>query len=299
MGIGQLAAAADLPVRTIRFYCDHGILESQRSSGGHRVFDADIAIGHVVLIRRLRALGLGLPVIADVLHDQRSLGEAVAVQCAELDVELATLAWRRASLRAIESAPPKQRAARLALLAAAQDGHAAHEELVRFWRSILGAMGPKHFDGYLAMSVPEPPASPDPTDVLAYAELTDIVTRPRSKAAVWEQIWKTQLGQIRDQRGFLTDLARVCLNVLPLVTQGVQPHPGSELDAFVAAHATARKQHDSPHFRGRLLQEARYADPNTSRYWALTAELLGTPATVGHAHHWLCQALNYSVHLKR
>ncbi|WP_373281250.1 MerR family transcriptional regulator [Nocardia testacea] len=38
-----MARTTGLTVRTIRFYCDEGILESQRSAGGHRMFDADSA----------------------------------------------------------------------------------------------------------------------------------------------------------------------------------------------------------------------------------------------------------------
>lgn len=95
LGIGDLARLTGVPVRTIRFYCDTGILEPRRSAGGHRRFGPS-AVDRLGLVRRLRRLGLGLPAIADVLTGERSVAEAVAAERAALDVELAALAWRRA-----------------------------------------------------------------------------------------------------------------------------------------------------------------------------------------------------------
>jgi DNA-binding transcriptional MerR regulator len=129
VNIGELARNTGLAVRTIRFYCDEGILESHRSAGGHRMFDLDSAAERLQLVRRLRTLGLGLGSITDVLHGKRSIAEAIAAESARLDIEFRSLARRRASLRAVETATPTQRAERLALLAAAQDGSAAHDEL--------------------------------------------------------------------------------------------------------------------------------------------------------------------------
>ncbi|NKZ09334.1 MerR family transcriptional regulator, partial [Actinomadura latina] len=97
LGIGDLAALTGVSVRTIRFYCDEGVLEPGRSAGGHRRFDRS-AVDRLRLVRRLRALGLGLPAIAAVLAGDRSLAEAVAAERRAADAELASLAWRRASL---------------------------------------------------------------------------------------------------------------------------------------------------------------------------------------------------------
>ncbi|WP_217919824.1 MerR family transcriptional regulator [Actinomadura sp. BRA 177] len=102
LGIGDLAALTGVSVRTIRFYCDEGVLEPGRSAGGHRRFDRS-AVDRLRLVRRLRTLGLGLPAIVAVLTGDRSLAEAVAAERRAADAELAALAWRRASLRAIEA----------------------------------------------------------------------------------------------------------------------------------------------------------------------------------------------------
>ena len=56
VGIGELSRLIGVPVRTIRFYCDEGLVQPHRSSGGHRLFDP-AAVDRLRLVRRLRALG--------------------------------------------------------------------------------------------------------------------------------------------------------------------------------------------------------------------------------------------------
>lgn len=291
VSIGELARSTGLAVRTIRFYCDEGILESRRSAGGHRMFDADSATERLLLIRRLRALGLGLGSITDVLRGERSLDEAITVESARLEIEFRSLAWRRASLRAVETAPPTQRAERLALLAAAQDGRAVHDALVRFWRRILAPIPKRDFDIHVGWNVPEPPADPSVDEVVAFAELADLVADPEMNSAVRQQYWRYQPDLIRDRRGLYADVGDLMTDVAALVSKGVRPHSGSELDRFVNAHANARGERDSPRFRKQLLLNATDTDHRIHRYWALTSQLLGTRATVGPAHNWVYEAL--------
>jgi DNA-binding transcriptional MerR regulator len=176
IGIGDLARQTGLPVRTIRFYCDEGLLEPVRSTGGHRRFDV-ATVDRLNLIRRLRGLGLGLRLITDVLAGRRSLADAVAAERAALDGEVATLAWRRSALRAVEEAPPVDRAARLELLSAVQDGFSAHDILVRLWRPMTGApIPPDSARMFLDVSAPRPPELPTPAQVVAYAELVRLAT---------------------------------------------------------------------------------------------------------------------------
>jgi DNA-binding transcriptional MerR regulator len=295
MSIGELARTCGLPVRTIRFYCDEGILESQRSVGGHRMFDAKDATERLLLVRRLRALGLGLKSITDVLQGERAITEVIAVESARLDIEFRSLAWRRASLRAIEAATPAQRTERLALLAAARDGYAAHDCLVRFWRRTLTPISLRDFDAYVDAYIPKPPADPTATQVVAYAELTDLVTQPGLDRAVQQQFWIDKPTSLRDRGGFFLNIGEVMMDVLPLVSKGARPHPGNEVDRYVDAHAKARGERDSPRFRERLLADNTDTDHRIHRFWGLTAELLGTPTSLGQAHRWLCDELARSL----
>ncbi|WP_196054625.1 MerR family transcriptional regulator [Nocardia aurantiaca] len=286
-----MARSTGFAVRTIRFYCDEGILESQRSAGGHRMFDADSATERLRLVRRLRALGIGLSSIIDVLREERSMTEVIAAESARLDIEFRSVAWRRASLRAIETVAPAQRAERLALLAAAQDGGAVHDCLVRFWRRILAPIPRHEIDRWVGWNVPEPPADPSIDEVVAYAELAAIVADPDMNNVVRQQYWRSQPELIRDDHGLYVEVGDVLTDVVPLVSEGVRPHAGSELDRFVNAHAHARGERDSPRFREQLLIDATDSDHRVHRYWALTARFFGTRVSVGRAHDWVYNAL--------
>ncbi|MCP9804088.1 MerR family DNA-binding transcriptional regulator [Cyanobium sp. T1G-Tous] len=70
--IGAVAARLGVSVKTIRFYCDQGLLQpSGRSEGHYRLFDKSVD-SDLALIRTLRGLELPLPTIKAVLEARRS-----------------------------------------------------------------------------------------------------------------------------------------------------------------------------------------------------------------------------------
>ncbi|MFI7637963.1 MerR family transcriptional regulator [Nonomuraea sp. NPDC049400] len=291
LGIGDLAALTGVPVRTIRFYCDEGIIESVRSVGGHRRFGRS-AVERLGLVRRLRGLGLGLPAITAVLNGERSMAEAVAAERAALDVRLADLAWRRASLRAVEEASPAERAARLDLLAAVKDGCAARDALIDFWRrTMVAPVAEEMFAGFVAMAVPQPPLDPTPPQVVAYAELVTLVG-DRSLLRGLLDRGRVNVEVIADENELMFGIAEACTMVGPMVRAGEPPREGPELDRFVAAHASVRGRGDTPQFRRELLANvAPDRDPRMRRYWRLVGEVSGEVATLGSTHLWLADSL--------
>jgi DNA-binding transcriptional MerR regulator len=65
--IGQVSALSDLPVKTIRFYEERGLIQAaDRTSGGFRLF-APAVLTRLSFIRRSQALGLSLNDIQDIL----------------------------------------------------------------------------------------------------------------------------------------------------------------------------------------------------------------------------------------
>ncbi|MGW3565488.1 MerR family transcriptional regulator [Streptomyces sp. NPDC000941] len=296
LSIGELSQLTGLPVRTIRFYCDEGFVESVRSTGGHRRFLPD-TVDRVTLLRRLRALGLGLTAIDSVLSGRRSIAEVAAQERAKIDIELATLAWRRASLRAVEQAAPAERAARLELLAVVTDGRAAQHLLEAFWsRTALPALPSMSEDGasmFISVSVPEPPDDPTPEQVVAYATLVAIVDDHRLRQQIWA---RTRTGDefVAYQNALLDGgIGEACELARARVRVGERPGPGPLLDRFVEAHATTRGTRDSLTFRRTLLRTAA-VDRSSSlrRYWELVGDITGEDVTVGEAHTWLLDSLD-------
>ncbi|MGW4484903.1 MerR family transcriptional regulator [Amycolatopsis sp. NPDC004368] len=292
LGIGDLARRTGVPVRTIRFYCDEGLLEPARSAGGHRRFDAG-AVERLTLVRRMRGLGLGLPLITDVLAGRRSLADAVAAERASLDREFATLAWRRSVLRAVEDATPIDRPARLELLSAVEDGHASHEVLVRLWRPMTTGPMPAHSARmFLALSAPPPPEVPTPEQVVAYATLV-LLAADQSFVTALRDSTLVNHDRIADLAALHADVAEACALASADVASGTRPAPGPALDRFVAAHAAALGAADTPAFR-RTLNHRTAPDrtPQVRRYWTLTGEVTGEAAPMGVTHTWLLDALN-------
>ncbi|WP_157224812.1 MerR family transcriptional regulator [Nocardia thailandica] len=291
VSIGELARTTGLSVRTIRFYCDEGLLESRRSSGGHRIFEQGAAVDRVLLVRRLRAFGLGLDSISAVLSRERSLDEVLAAESERVDQEFRSLAWRRASLRAVASVAAVDRPGRLALLAVAQDANAVHDCLIQFWHRILAPLPRAAGDAWVCWNVPEPPADPAAEQVVAFAELVALANDEGMKAAVRHQYWRSHAEQIRDPFALFSAMGDLMVDVVPLVANGTRPRGGRELDRFVGLHAHARGQRDTAEFRTQLLAAATDTDDRIHRYWDLTEDLLPGRVTIGRAHDWLYRAL--------
>ncbi len=287
--IGELARRTGLSVRTIRFYCDEGILAPRRSPGGHRIFEAGAATERVLTIRRLRTFGLGLDAITGVLRGERSLDDAIAAETACLDAEFTSLAWRRAALRAVTAAPATERTARLILLAAAQDGTTAHDHLVRFWRRVLSPIPQQEIERYVSWNVPEPPVDPSVDDIVAYAELTALAVEPTTHDALKRYVWRTRPELVRNPHHLYTAIDEIMADVVTRITNEISPYHGTELDRFVRAHADARGIPDSPRFRQHLRTDT--TDQRAHRYWSLTTQLLGPRITVGRALQWINGAL--------
>ena len=67
-----MASYSGVPVKTIRFYCDEGLIRpATRSDGGYRLFD-DSIYAELSLIRTLRAMDVPLAELRRILEVRRS-----------------------------------------------------------------------------------------------------------------------------------------------------------------------------------------------------------------------------------
>ncbi len=82
--IGSIAKESGVPIKTIRYYEELGLLQAiGRTEGGYRLFDAN-AVTRLSFIKRAQSLGLSLAEIKEFLdvHDQGTL------PCAHVRVRL-------------------------------------------------------------------------------------------------------------------------------------------------------------------------------------------------------------------
>ncbi|MEU1472785.1 MerR family transcriptional regulator [Streptomyces sp. NPDC005761] len=297
--IGELAERAGVTVKTVRFYSDNGLLpESARSAGGHRRYGPD-SLGRLRLLRSLRSLGLPVREVRRVLDEEdgagRVLEDVVAGQLREVGSQLTALRWREAGMRLVLECPSGERAERLRLIGAVA-GPPSTAPLARFWRAWLPPRMPARATAaFLEVAVVQPPDAPDPAQVLAFARLNALVTRPCTGAERPQPEAHKASGP-RASTVLYAGLAQAYELAGAQVRRGVEPHPGEELDSFVDAYASAYGSRDTTAFRG-LLAGQLAADPRIDRYWELTAEVITAPGrppepTPGTAHDWLFAALD-------
>ncbi|HWU05848.1 MAG TPA: MerR family transcriptional regulator [Streptomyces sp.] len=300
-GIGELAERAGVSVKTVRFYSDSGLLpETTRSAGGHRRYGPG-SLGRLQMIRSLRTMDLPVSAVRRILEEEDTAGraggaleDAVAGQLRSLGSELRALRWREAALRSVQECPAAERADRLRLIGAVT-APPDTAPLARFWRAWLPPRMPaRSVTAFLEAAIPQPPEDPEPRQVLAFARLNALVSRPCGRDEQTQPHAHRAAGA-RASAILYAGLARAYELAGEEMRQARDPHPGDALDGFVDAYASARKTADTLEFR-RVLARRLGADPRIDRYWELTAELVspragGPEPTPGSAHDWLVAAL--------
>ncbi|MFM2080535.1 MAG: hypothetical protein RLZZ124_1008 [Cyanobacteriota bacterium] len=70
--IGEVAGRSGLPVKTIRFYSDEGLIRpAGRSAGGYRLYGEEV-LAELSLIRTLKAMEIPLQAVRRILESRRS-----------------------------------------------------------------------------------------------------------------------------------------------------------------------------------------------------------------------------------
>ncbi|MEU1664284.1 MerR family transcriptional regulator [Streptomyces sparsogenes] len=264
VGIGELAARTGLPVKTIRYYSDIGLLpESGRSPGGHRRYAAD-ALPRLRLIQRLRALDTPIAAIAAVMTGERSLAELVTHELDAVQARLREATWRQGMLRTLDDCPGPERLRRLALLAGVGRPEEAHDRLVRYWRWALPAdLPPRLARAVIEGAVPVPPDTPTAATVLGYAELHALATGDDRRR-------QPQRHQVGDVASFYAGVIDACALATEALATGCPARHAEALDHFVRTYARVGGHDDTPAFRAHLRARFRHGtrpDGFTPRYW--------------------------------
>ncbi|WP_425825360.1 MerR family transcriptional regulator [Streptomyces fractus] len=297
--IGELAEHAGTTVKTVRFYSDNGLLpEHTRSAGGHRRYGSD-ALDRLRMIRSLRGLGLPVPEVRRIVDERAgaagALEDAVAGQLRTLGSRLSALRWQEAALRLVQECPPQERAHRLQLVGAL-DTPPSTAPLARFWRAWLPPRMPASSrTAFLEAAVPPPPDSPSPGQVLAFARLCALVSRPCTPDTGPTQPAAHSAAGARESSVLYAGLAEAYDLAAEPIRAGAPPAPGEALDCFVTTYASVARSRDTPTFRHGLARQLA-SDPRLDRYWDLVTEVTtpdgGHPEpTPGTAHDWLLAAL--------
>ena len=273
--IGELARRTGLTVKTIRFYSDRGIVEpAGRTHAGYRLYAPD-TVARLALVRTLRELGLGLPVIRQVLERELSLSEVATEHIAALDAQIGILRLRRVVLTAAaRRAPTPEEMERMHQLATLSE--AERRRLIDdFLDSVFeGPHGGAHYAAARRSMTPELPKDPTDEQINAWVELAELSLDPDFRATV-RRLHATALPDDAptpprpDLIAIVRDLAG------PAVARGIDPE-SPQADPVVAdltAHCTrahGRPDDAEPH-RWLLHRLHTATDPRRDRYVGLLA----------------------------
>ena len=274
--IGEVAARLGVPVRTVRFWSDEGLVDlPARSAGGYRLFDAD-AVARLDLVRTLRELGLGLPAIRELLARRRTVAEVAAEHVRALDAEIRLLRLRRTLLRFVAAAGTTTEEMgivhELATLSARERQQLIDGFVARAFEGVPDdAPGAGIAAGMRSLPA-ELPEDPTPEQVGAWLELARLVAdlafadRVREMALAGAGATPEEPDALGADAGRMVSLGREALasSVVP-----GSPQAEALVAEWLGADTGRRRQ-----LADRL---ATFTDARVERYWQLLGVLNGWP----------------------
>lgn len=284
--IGELARRTGVPVRTVRFWSDEGLLPvATRSGGGYRLYRTD-AVARLDLIRTLRELGLDLALVRRVLAAQETLPEVAAAHVRALDAEIRVLRTRRAVLASVARRGTSTEEMRvmheLAKLTAGERRRLIDDFVNETFAGVDG--------GHIAESMrglPDLPDEPTPEQVDAWIELGELIAdedfrmRARQMAVA---------GSMGEPEPFPVDNEKIVAEGTAALEAGVDP-ASPEGAAIAGRVLTADVDGEG---RRRIADGlATFTSAKVERYWALLGILAGRPAFPAQvpAYEWVIAAL--------
>ncbi|MEV4757905.1 MerR family transcriptional regulator [Micromonospora sp. NPDC049559] len=275
--IGQLAARTGLPVRTIRFWSDSGLVPpAGRSAGGYRLYDTE-AVARLDLLRTLRELGLDLGAVREILTRQSTVGDVARAHVRALDARIRALQVQRAVLRSVAQRNSTTEELRLmhdlARLSAEERQRMIDDFVDRAFEGIdPQAPGARIAQGMRQLPA-ELPADPAPEQVDAWLELAELVGDPSFADRVRQMALAGAAAPADAGQGGYEPSA-VLEHAGPAVADGVDPRSPegrAVLDRIVDPGLPAAE-------RDRLADQVEtFTDRRVERYWQLVGVLNGRP----------------------
>jgi DNA-binding transcriptional MerR regulator len=303
LSIGRLAELSGLPVKTIRFYSDEGLLPpAGRTDAGHRRYGAgDLA--RLQLIRSLREFEVDLPSIRRVLEGHEAMGDVLGAHIAALEQRVAGLHRQLAVLRAAATSPPETTVRRLQALTRL-DAADRRRLLEHFWDRVTDGLPEAGRDRLRPAGIPDLPLEPTSEQLDAWLELAQLVsdedfiaTTQANTAWLWDSVGQgAHLAPAIQAAGVARADARA------LAADGVSPEdPRADpiVARLVAGFAALLGRNDDQSFRSGLVDQVdARTDPRAARFWELVTIVDPSRAPADGAdpelaYTWLIAALRY------
>lgn len=303
--IGELSRRTGLPVKTIRYYSDIGLLpEYNRTQGRFRLYsDADMA--RLRLVIALRELGLDLATIRSAVDQRLPFEQVIDLRLQAVERDVQSLEKSRAVLRALRDCGDASADTAARLHEFGQMSAADRQEFVaHFYRSAAeGSSAPPEFVAALrAASTPGPADELTAEQLSAWLELAQLLEDDEFLASLrvmgrsaWGTSPRSDYGDLR-VRGDEA-VARAAEAGRRQVSPS-SPEAAAVLDDFLSVRAAMLGRRNDRDFRACLLHQFEVHDPRADRYWELIAIIKRWPTrdkTIGEAFRWLSAALKQRV----
>lgn len=315
--IGEAARLSGLPVKTIRFYSDEGLLPpTGTTEAGYRLY-SDRDLLRLDLIRTLRAVGFDLPTIRAMLEGKEGPGDAARLQLEALEVQIRGLKRQQALLRtALERRGGEdedllaylKQAHALARLSAMEREGFVRDHMVRGLSDV--PVDPGWLDGLLNAAVADLPEEMTEEQLEAWLELADLVSDEsfqRRLAEISRPFWESVQARDFDLSAWQEMSGRMYAEAQKAVREGRSPEGEREqevLEEFLRAHAKVMEVEDTGEVAAALLKQYDEGrEPRAERFWELVAILRGQDPSVMQVHaaaqRWLEDGLRFRVRSSR
>ncbi|MFB6504737.1 MULTISPECIES: MerR family transcriptional regulator [unclassified Streptomyces] len=274
--IGELSRRTGLPVRTLRFYSDSGVVApTTRSPAGYRLYDHD-ALLRLELLRTLRELGVDLATIRRVLDREISVAEVAAAHADALDVQIQVLQLRRSVLRVAAGRGSDPEETTLMHRLTRLSGEERRRLIDDF---VEGTFGAADADPAAAAMVraaaPDLPRDPSGEQVAAWVELVELMGDEDFRARLRRTATYRATGRTpdieREAGEELMELTRQ--KAAEAVKSGIDPlgdRAAPVVDDLVHRFAEVFARTPDTEFRNWMAQKFEEAhDPRVERYWRL------------------------------
>ncbi len=284
--IGELARRTGLPVKTIRFYSDEGLLPpTDRTDAGYRLYDAK-AMARLELVRTLRELGLGLDDVEKALTREATVRDLAVQHVEALDEQIRRLRLRRAVLRAVVKRDSELEEVKLMNRLASMSDEERKRLLDDFWEEVSEGLDVDDaFYARLRSAKPELPDDPSPEQLEAWIEFAELVQDRSFRDLIrGMSVQNAEATAAGDTQAHEAQKELWCgWQAKAEAALEAGDTPASEAGRALAdeiATASARPDQDaaSPEFRRQLADRiGAGGDPRAERYWQLLATINGWP----------------------
>jgi DNA-binding transcriptional MerR regulator len=291
MNIGELSRLTGLPVKTIRYYSDVGLVpEAERSQSGYRRYD-HASIVRLEFVRTLRELGFDLATIRQVLERGTDLRAVAAAHAEALGAQIRMLRLRRAALRAVagrETTPADlERLTKIAQASADERRRIVGEFFDSIFTGVTDSDEARSFQAGMRSVSADLPDEPTDEQVDAWIELAERLR---------EEDFRERLRDM-GRRSFAPGVKRVVPTEMPEIKWFVdlvgeaqdrgEADPAAVVDEVMARWAEAAGREDSPGLRDEVIDALdRSIEPRAERYWQLMATINGWPPIPATMHRW-------------